>query len=219
MDKIVALLIGPPGSGKGFQAKIIQELFNIPHISTGDMLREEIKNKTSLGAIIEEKIASGKLVEDSIMNKLLEEKIKKPESIKGFILDGYPRTLAQAINLDYIFVNHNITNYKVIELVVGDKVVIERILNRYTCLNCGSVYNKISNNPQVEGVCDNCKSKNLSKRSDDVLEVVEQRLVTYHNQVKPILEYYDKKNKRYVMPTDQGTEENYKKQLLKIINN
>ena len=174
------IFIGPQGSGKGTQAKIISEKLNLCHISTGDLLRNV---KGNLKEEVDSYINVGKLVPDELILKILIKELKKCK--KGFILDGFPRNVTQAKKLkDLININ------KVIEINITDKQAIKRITSRISCKNCGAVFNKITNPPKIEGVCDSCKDK-LYVRDDDKEEFVKKRLNIYHNETEPILEIYD----------------------------
>jgi len=179
MAKII--FIGPQGSGKGTQAKIISEELAIPHISTGDLfrmlegeLREEVNSY----------INKGSLVPDELTVRILKERISKEDCKDGFILDGFPRNIAQAEMLDKIT-----TIDKVIEITISDELAIERISSRWSCKKCGAVYNSITNLPKRENICDKCEGE-LYRRADDNPEAIKKRLETYHKETEPILEKY-----------------------------
>ena len=176
------IFVGPQGSGKGTQAKIISEEFDLCHISTGDLLRNaegELKDK------INQIMSEGKLVSDEIVIELLSEKLAQKECEKGFILDGFPRNLQQAIELD------KITKIdKVIEIAISDKEAINRIVNRISCKNCGAVFNLKTNPPKHKMICDKCESQ-LKKREDDNEESLKKRLQIYHKETEKILQHYD----------------------------
>ncbi|MDR0484109.1 MAG: adenylate kinase [Alphaproteobacteria bacterium] len=215
MQKVV-ILIGAPGSGKGTQSKFLKEYFSLAHISTGDMLREEIADETPLGLQIKDLIAQGKLVDDKTMGALIESRIVKDDCKNGFILDGFPRTLEQAKMLDEIFLNHAITNYKVIELHVDGDILIKRITGRYTCSSCGAIYNKFLKAPKVEGTCDVCGSTSFNQRADDNLETLQQRLDIYNTQSEPILDFYGKRGVKYRIDGSLEFAES-KQDIIKII--
>lgn len=214
--KKVIILIGAPGSGKGTQSKFIKEHYKLAHISTGDMLREEISQGTELGKKIDSLIAAGNLVDNSTMNDLIESRITKEDCKNGFILDGYPRTLKQAEMLEDLFNKYSISNYKVIEINVDQDVLIKRITGRYTCSSCGFIYNKFFNNPKIEGVCDNCGSTSFDHRADDNLETLTKRLDVYNTQSAEILPFYEKKNVRYTIDGTLSIEES-KKEIINIL--
>ena len=176
------IFIGPQGSGKGTQAKILAEKLNIPHISTGDLFRGLTKGP--LKEEVDANINQGKLVPDELTVKILKERISNLDCKKGFILDGFPRNLDQANLLD------NIAKIdKVIEINITDELAIERISSRISCKKCGAVYNTITNPPKKENICDQCQEE-LYRRADDNPEAIKKRLETYHKETKPILKKY-----------------------------
>jgi adenylate kinase len=181
-------MFGPPGSGKGTYASRLSTKLNTPHISTGDLVRDEIKNQTEMGKRINDYSARGQLVPDSMICQILQKRISQPDCTKGFILDGFPRTIPQAQELAKIS-----TTDLVINLDVPDSVIIERLSSRLTCKNCGAVYNEVSLKPRTEGRCDKCEGQ-LYKREDDRPSVIQERLQIYRKQTQPLLEYYRKKN-------------------------
>ena len=181
------IIFGPPGAGKGTYASILASRLKIAKISTGDIIREEIKRDTLLGKKIVDFVNKGKLVPDDIVIEILKEEIDKPSSKNGFILDGYPRTIEQAKALD------NITKIDtVIRLLVPEWVIIERLSSRRICKKCGAVYNIRYLKPKREGVCDVCGGE-LYLREDDKPEVVRERLRVYAVQTQPLINYYSGK--------------------------
>lgn len=186
------IFIGPQGSGKGTQAKIISEELNIPHISTGDLFRAlEGKLKEEVNSYVKK----GELVPDELTIKILKQRISKPDSKKGFILDGYPRNLNQAKLLE------KITKIdKIIEIDITDDLAIKRISSRISCKKCGAVYNLITNPPKRKDICDRCGGE-LYRRADDNPDAIKKRLETYHKETEPILEMY--KNKLITINGDQ----------------
>ena len=176
------IFIGPPGSGKGTQAKIISKKLSLVHISTGDLLRNV---EGDLRLKINSYMDSGGLVPDEIILEVLKEKLDNFESKNGFILDGFPRNLSQAKQLNRI-----VHIDKVIEVYISDKEAIKRISSRISCKNCGSVYNLITNSPRKKGICDVCLKK-LVSRVDDNEDSIKERLKIYHSETEPILEIYD----------------------------
>ena len=182
------VMFGPPGSGKGTYASRLSVRLNTPHISTGDLVRDEIKKQTDLGNRINDYSARGQLVPDKTICELLQNRISQPDCTKGFILDGFPRTIPQAQELEKIS-----TTDVVINLDVPDAVIIERLSTRLTCRSCGTIYNERFLKPRVEGRCDKCEGQ-LYKREDDRPNVIQERLHVYRKQTQPLLEYYQKKN-------------------------
>ena len=174
------VLMGPPGAGKGTQGEILSKRLDINTISTGVMLRTAIKEQSEIGKIAEKYINDGKLVPDDVIVSIVQERLQKPDCAKGFILDGFPRTTAQAEALTESGVKID----KVLSLEVADEAIIERLSSRRECSKCGAPYNIISNKPETEGICD--------KRADDVPETIKNRLNVYHEQTEPIKAYYEK---------------------------
>jgi adenylate kinase len=196
------ILFGAPGVGKGTQAKLISEKFKIPQISTGDMLREAVKARTHLGKKAGEIMAQGKLVPDEIMLELIKERIGRPDSKNGFILDGFPRTLVQAENLDNLMKNLNLPDFKCIEIVVTDQEIISRLVNRRICEVCGTDYNMVTNPPPDNMICIKCGGK-IVQRKDDNEETIGNRLNVYKNQTAPLKEYYMAKGNFYAVDGSQ----------------
>lgn len=177
-------VFGPPGSGKGTYASRLCQKLATPHISTGDLVREEIKNGTEIGREIEGYTKRGELVPDDTIIELLKRRISQPDCLSGFILDGFPRTIPQAEALE------KIASLKVvINLDVPDAVIIERLSSRLTCRNCGAIFNERFLKPKVEGVCDKCGGE-LYTRDDDKPNVIQERLNTYRRQTQPLLDHY-----------------------------
>lgn len=181
------VLMGPPGAGKGTQGEILSEKFGLKEISTGVMLRTAIKEQSEVGKIAEKYINDGKLVPDDVIVSLVKERLQMPDCANGFILDGFPRTIAQAEALTRSGVKID----KVLLLQVSDEALIERLSSRRECSKCGAPYNIISHKPMTEGVCDKCGGA-LIQREDDIPETIKQRLEVYHKQTEPIKTYYDK---------------------------
>lgn len=187
------LIMGVPGAGKGTQAALIKEAYNIKHISTGDMFRKAISEKTPTGIEAKSYIDQGKLVPDSVTNKLVRERLSEKDCENGFLLDGYPRNLAQAEELDKILKDLGIKLDAVINVSVDDNFLIERITGRRTCTKCGASYHVSFNKPKVEGICDECGST-LIQRPDDSEETIKNRLSVYYEKTKPVLDYYEAQN-------------------------
>lgn len=185
------IIFGPQGSGKGTYASRISPRYGIPHISTGDIFREAIKNKTELGKKVENFLNNGILVPDEITIQVFKERISRPDSKNGFILDGFPRTKEQAIALDGI-----IKIDAVINLVVPENILLERLASRVTCVNCHTIYNLLTLKPKKEGICDKCGGK-LIQRADETPEAIKKRLQQYKEMSAPLLDYY--KQQGYVI--------------------
>lgn len=195
------VLLGPPGAGKGTQAKRIEEKYGLVHLSTGDMLREAIASGSDLGKQVKEIVESGALVSDAIIIQMIEERIAAPDCAKGFILDGFPRTVRQAEALDEMLERKNLKIDHVIELKVDDGALVKRISGRFSCAACGAGYHDAFKQTKTEGVCDGCGGKKFSRRKDDNPDTVKARLEAYHAQTAPILPYY---RERGVLRTVDG---------------
>ena len=183
------LLIGPPGGGKGTQAKFLIDRFAIPQISTGDMLRGNINNNTSMGKEAQKFMNSGQLVPDSIILDMMQKRLTEQDCKNGYILDGFPRTIPQAEGLDYLLKGVNQQLDHVIVMDVPDNLIITRLSNRRSCKGCGQVYNLIFEPPENAGKCNNCNEE-LYLREDDNPATIQQRLTVYHQQTKPVITYY-----------------------------
>lgn len=183
------LIMGAPGAGKGTQATMIKEKYNIPHISTGDMFRKAIEEKTPIGLEAKLYIDKGNYVPDSTTIKLVKERLSKEDCKKGFILDGFPRTISQAVALDELLKELNIHLDAVLNISVSDDYLIERITGRRTCPNCGASYHITAFKPKVEGICDLCGAS-LVQREDDKEETLKTRLFNYYQKTEPVLNYY-----------------------------
>ena len=185
---VAIILFGSPGSGKGTQSKYLVEWLGIPQISTGDMLREHIRKGDAIGLAIADQLRAGTLVSDELVNRLVFERISEPDCSRGFILDGYPRTPAQADEMMRLLAQRG-TRELVIHLVVDYNVIISRMSGRRVCPKCGTLYNSVSRPPKVEGVCD-LDGSTLVIRDDDREEIVRQRLVQYDRQTRPLIEFF-----------------------------
>ena len=191
------IILGAPGSGKGTQCKWITRDYDVPHISTGDILRKNIADETELGMKAKGFMDKGELVPDDLVIDLLKNRLSEEDcKEKGFLLDGFPRTVAQAEALDLYLQENGIEIDKVINLDVPDSEIMSRAINRRTCENpeCKEIYNLKDNPPKVDGICDRCGS-NLFQRKDDNEETVSNRLKVYHNQTEPLIAYYKEKGK------------------------
>jgi len=183
------LLLGPPGAGKGTQAKRLEERYGMVQLSTGDMLRAERASGSALGRQVQAIMDAGKLVSDDIMIALIAQRIVGLKG-KGFILDGFPRTVPQAEALDEMLQENGIAVDHVIELTVDEGALIDRISGRFSCSKCGASYHDRYHRPKHEGVCDICGSHDFTRRPDDKAETVKARLAAYRDQTAPILPYY-----------------------------
>jgi len=185
------IFLGAPGAGKGTQAREIARAFGIPQISTGDMLRDAVKKQTPLGLAAKAKMEAGELVPDEVVCGIVEERIGEPDCQKGFILDGFPRTIAQAEFVDRVLQAKGHGRPQVLDIEVGEDVLLKRLTGRRTCSVCGEIYNIYFNPPKQEGVCDKDGGK-LLERADDNEQTIRQRLEAYHRQTHPLIEHYRK---------------------------
>jgi adenylate kinase len=184
------ILLGPPGAGKGTQAQRLQNDLGMVQLSTGDMLRAAVKSGSPLGQKAKGVMEAGQLVPDELMVGLIEDRIGQPDAAKGFILDGFPRTAAQAGALDVMLAKSGKQLDKVIEMEVDEKALTQRIVGRFTCAKCGTGYHDTFKRPKVEGVCDVCGSTEFTRRKDDTAETMKTRMAAYRAQTEPLLPYY-----------------------------
>jgi adenylate kinase len=188
------VLLGPPGAGKGTQAKRLAERLFLPHISTGDILRKNVLEGTDLGKQAKGIMEKGLLVPDDLVARMLDERFNNPDIKKGFILDGYPRNLSQAKTLDEILKRKNIAVGLVVYLNTSDQVVVKRLTGRLVCSKCGANFHTVNMPPKLKGICDNCQGA-LYQRSDDNEDTVLKRLQVYKNEVASLIEYYKQAKK------------------------
>jgi adenylate kinase len=198
------ILLGPPGAGKGTQARLIQERYNLTLIATGDILRDEIKRKSPLGVEIEETMASGRFPSDDIILEIFEERLKQGKQ-KGVILDGLPRTVNQAQKIDDTFKRLGLHIDAIIQLSVDETELIKRLSQRKICASCGAAYSA-DHGPKVEGVCDKCSSAEFIRRPDDEPEAIKTRLDIYNERTKPVVVYYAKENRLQTVDGMQSVE-------------
>lgn len=197
------ILFGPPGAGKGTQAKKMVDLYGIPQISTGDILRANVREGTELGLAAKAYMDKGELVPDEVLIGIIKNRLKEPDCEKGFILDGYPRTKPQADALAALLDEINKPIDVVLNLEVPDEELVERISGRLMCNNCGASYHRTFNPPKKEGVCDTCGGE-LFQRADDREEAVQNRLNVYKKQTQPLIDYYAEKG---ILVTLEGTKD------------
>lgn len=186
------VLLGPPGAGKGTQAKLLQEEFGAVQISTGDILRKAVAEQTALGKEAAEFINRGALVPDSLIVNLVAERLKEPDCEKGFLLDGFPRTIPQAESLDEILSKMGLNLNSVLSVEVPQKIIVERLAGRRTCRKCGALCHVVFSPPKQSGVCDRCSGE-LYQRDDDREQTIANRLQVYENQTAPLVNYYSQR--------------------------
>jgi len=200
---VILVFLGPPGAGKGTQAKLLSQRMGFLHLSTGDLLREAVKNQTPLGKKAKEYMDRGELVPDELIVQLIEETMPKDGNV---ILDGFPRTVNQALALEEMLKGKGKKISKVLFFDVPDEVIIDRLSGRRVCSKCGAVYHVKYNPPKVEGVCDLCGGS-LVQRDDDKEEVVKKRLEVYRKQTQPLIEFYQDRSIIYRLDAGKGVEE------------
>ena len=189
----VFILLGPPGAGKGTQARMLEEKFGLVQLSTGDLLRAAVAAGTEAGKRAKAVMEAGQLVSDDIVLAILKDRMAEPDTGKGVILDGFPRTAAQAAALDGLLAGSGQKINAAISLDVVDEAMVERVSGRYTCANCGEGYHDSFKVPAKAGVCDKCGGTEFKRRADDNAETVRSRLEAYHAQTAPLIDYYDSK--------------------------
>jgi adenylate kinase len=184
------ILLGPPGAGKGTQAQRLQQARGLVQLSTGDMLRAAVAAGSEIGKRADAVMKRGELVSDEIVVGIIEDRIAQPDCAKGFILDGFPRTAAQAEALDAMLARKGLKLGAVVEMVVDDSQMVDRITGRFTCAKCGAGYHDTNRPPKRAGICDVCGGTEFTRRADDKAETVKARLEAYHRQTAPLLPYY-----------------------------
>lgn len=195
------ILLGPPGAGKGTQAKLICEKVGIPAISTGNILRQAIKDETDTGILAKKYIDDGKLVPDDVILGIIRERLSEKDCDNGYLLDGFPRTIPQAEALDKM-----VTIDSVVSIEVPDLAIVNRMSKRFVCEKCGASYHLEHRKPETDGICDDCKGK-LARRKDDEPETVKERLAVYHNQTEPLKDYYRKDGRLLSVDGQKSVEE------------
>lgn len=210
------VIMGPPGSGKGTRAHIISDIYDIPVITTGDMLREAIREETEYGKVAKKYVEQGDLVPDRVVNGIVRDRMSQPDVKKGFILDGFPRSKSQADALDEILDDLGMELTHVLYVKVPDEVIINRLSKRRTCPECGTVYNLESAPPEKDEICDKCGSK-LVQREDDKPEVIKHRLEVYREKTKPLLERYHERD-LVVEASGEGSIDKLRSKMKEILN-
>ena len=211
------MFLGPPGAGKGTQAKILEQRFNALQVSTGDILRKAIEAGTKLGLEAKAVMDQGKLVPDDVMIGLIKDKFSEPDFSKNWIMDGFPRTVAQAEAFDKLLLELNLKLDSVVEVDVDRTLLVKRITGRRVCKNCQAPYHVEFNPTKVDGICDYCGSNDIYQRGDDKEEVVVHRLKVYDEQTSPLIEYYSSKNLLHKMDGNLPVEEVTNK-IIEILN-
>ncbi|MEJ2569462.1 MAG: adenylate kinase [Anaerolineales bacterium] len=190
-DSMILVLLGPPGAGKGTQAERLQETFNLVHVASGDLFRENLREKTELGKLAQKYMDRGELVPDDVTIGMIRSRLEQPDAAEGVILDGFPRTIAQARGLDEMLDAMDRELSAVLHIAVPDEELIRRLSGRWICEQCQTPYHVLSNPPREAGICDVCGGK-LYQREDDKPETVRARLKVYHEQTSPLIEFYRK---------------------------
>ncbi len=213
---MIFILLGPPGAGKGTYSQKLIKKFNIPQISTGDILREAVKGKTELGMKAKDYMDKGLLVPDDVIIGIVEDRIKEPDCKNGFLLDGFPRTVEQADALEYILNKNKLKLEAVININVKNEILFKRLTGRRLCKKCGANFNIYTLPSQKEGICDRCGGE-LYQRDDDKPETIEKRLLVYTKQTAPLIEYYNKRNILKEIEASEGTIDDIVKKIEDIL--
>ena len=201
------VLLGPPGCGKGTQAKRLQEIFGIVQLSTGDMLRAEVAAESEIGRMADAIMHEGQFVPDAMIIAMIKARVDQPDCGNGFVLDGFPRTLAQAEALDAMLAERHLDLDRVLAIEVDDEDLVTRIGGRFSCSRCGALYHDVFSRPKKDGICDVCGAMDFVRRPDDTAETMRKRLQVYHGQTAPIIEYYHKQGLVHCVDGAGGIEE------------
>jgi adenylate kinase len=204
--KMIVVILGPPGAGKGTQSELLAKRAGLPHVATGDLLRDAVSRGTSLGLLAKPYLERGELIPDETMVEIIRERLSKPDALRGAILDGYPRTIEQARALNRVLSEQGRTVDRVIYLRIPVEEVVRRIAQRYVCPNCKAVYDLQTRPPQVPGRCDRCGHA-LTQRPDDRADVVIHRLEVYDTETAPLIDFYRRQNLMTEVDGSKGVEE------------
>ena len=211
------ILLGPPGAGKGTQARILEEHHGLKQLSTGDMLRQAVAQKTEYGRKAKEVMERGDLVSDDIVVAIISDRLDGPDVARGFVLDGFPRNTAQAEALDRMLSSKRMKLDRVVEMKVDDEALVDRIAGRYTCAKCGAGYHDRFAKPKMAGVCDKCGSSEFLRRPDDRAETVRDRLKVYNRETAPLIAYYKGRGSLRTVDGMAGIEE-VRTQIERVLN-
>ncbi|WP_295774166.1 adenylate kinase [uncultured Limosilactobacillus sp.] len=203
------VLMGLPGAGKGTQAQLIVQEFDVPHISTGDIFRAAIKNETPMGIQAKQFIDKGELVPDEVTNGIVKERLAEADTVKGFMLDGFPRNLVQAESLNQMLADSGRKLDAVINIHVNPDILVERLSGRFICRNCGTTYHRLYNMPKVEGTCDVCGQHDFYQRDDDKPETVKNRLDVNIKLNTPLIDFYEQQGVLYNIDGEQDIDKVY----------
>jgi len=202
---LILILLGPPGAGKGTQAALVSQGAGVAHVATGDLFRENIRNQTELGVQAKAFVDRGELVPDQLTVRMLLDRLDRPDTQKGVLLDGFPRTVDQARALDEALKERGQTVDKVLNINVGEEEVVRRLAGRWTCRQCGAVYHQVFSPPKKAGVCDQCGGE-LYQRDDDKPETVRNRLTVFNQQTAPLIDYYKGQGKLLEVNGEQAAD-------------
>ncbi len=209
MSTMNLVLMGLPGAGKGTQAQLIVQEFDVPHISTGDIFRAAIKNETPMGIQAKQFIDKGELVPDEVTNGIVKERLAEADTVKGFMLDGFPRNLVQAESLNQMLADSGRKLDAVINIHVNPDILVERLSGRFICRNCGTTYHRLYNMPKVEGTCDVCGQHDFYQRDDDKPETVKNRLDVNIKLNTPLIDFYEQQGVLYNIDGEQDIDKVY----------